>query len=68
MTFEQHLLSWMNNDEIKNLISALAEDKSKHAVLLNTNKISDEKFVELFPNVNPHPIVKHAYLYNKDKI
>lgn len=67
MTFEEHLLSWMNNEEIKLLISSLAEDKSKHAVLLNTNKISDEKFVELFPNVNPHPIVKHAYLYNKDE-
>ena len=67
MTFEEHLLSWMNNKEINNLISSLAEDKSKHAVLLNTNKISDEKFVELFPNVNPHPIVKHAYLYDKDE-
>lgn len=67
MTFEEHLLSWMNNEEIKKLISSLAEDKSKHAVLLNTNKISDEKFIELFPNVNPHPIVKHAYLYDKDE-
>ena len=67
MTFEEHLLSWMNNEEIKKLISSLAEDKSKHAVLLNTNKISDEKFIKLFPNVNPHPIVKHAYLYDKDE-
>ena len=67
MTFEEHLLSWMNNEEIKKLISSLAEDKSKHAVLLNTNKISDGKFIELFPNVNPHPIVKHAYLYDKDE-
>lgn len=67
MTFEEHLLSWMNSEEIKDLISSLAEDKSKHAVLLNTNKISDEKFIELFPNVNPHPIVKHAYLYDKDE-
>lgn len=67
MTFEEHLLSWMNKDEINNLVSALNEEKSKHAVLLNTNKISDEKFVEMFPNVNPHPIVKHAYLYDKDE-
>ena len=67
MTFEEHLLSWMNNEEIKKLISSLAEEKSKHAVLLNANKISDEKFTELFHNVNPHPIVKHAYLYDKDE-
>ena len=67
MTFEEHLLSWMNKEEIENLISSLNEEKSKHAVLLNTNKISDEKFLELFPNVNPHPIVEHAYLYDKDE-
>ncbi len=67
MTFKQHLLSWMDEKEINELVSSLNEEKSKHAVLLNTNKISDEKFKELFPNVNPHPIVNHAYLYDKDE-
>ena len=41
MTFKEHLLSWMNNKEIEDLISALSEDKSKHAVLLNIKKISE---------------------------
>ncbi|MCQ2087582.1 MAG: hypothetical protein MJZ37_05900 [Bacilli bacterium] len=67
MTFKEHLLSWMSEKEIEDLISSLNEEKSKHAVLLNTNKISDESFLEMFPNVNPHPIVKHAYLYDKDE-
>ena len=67
MTFKEHLLSWMNNKEIDELISSLNEEKCKHAVLLNANKMSDEKFKELFPNINPHPIVKHAYLYDKDE-
>ena len=67
MTFKQHLLSWMDEKEINELVSSLNEEKSKHAVLLNTNKISDEKFKELFPNVNPHPIVNHAYIYDKDE-
>ena len=67
MTFKEHLLSWMNNKEIEDLISALSEDKSKHAVLLNTKKISDESFKNMFPNIIPHPIVSHAYLYDKDE-
>lgn len=67
MTFKEHLLSWMNDKEIEGLISALAEDKSKHAVLLNTNKISDETFKNMFPNIIPHPIVSHAYLYDKNE-
>lgn len=67
MTFKEHLLNWMTKEEIEELISSLNEDKSKHAVLLNINKISDEKFKKMFPNINPHPIVEHAYLYDKDE-
>ena len=67
MTFKEHLLSWMNNKEIEDLISALSEDKSKHAVLLNTKKINDKSFKNMFPNIIPHPIVNHAYLYDKDE-
>lgn len=57
----------MNENEIADLISSLNEEKSKHAVLLNINKISDDTFVKLFPNVIPHPVVKHGYLYDKDE-
>ena len=67
MTFKEHLFSWMNEKEIADLISSLNEEKSKHAVLLNINKISDETFTKLFPNVIPHPVVKHGYLYDKDE-
>ena len=53
--------------EIDELISSLNEEKSKHAVLLNPNKISTETFKKMFPNINPHPVVKNAFLYDKDE-
>ena len=66
MDFLEHLSSWLADKEIEDLNDSLLESKSKHALLLNTNKMDDETFLKMFPNVNPHPIVKHAYIYDKD--
>ncbi len=66
MDFVEHLKSFLPDDEVKKLLLSM-EEKDHHAVLLNTIKISDEEFLKEFPNVIPHPYVKHAYLYDKDE-
>ena len=66
MEFYEHLKTYLNDEEIKLLKESLLED-NKHAVLLNPKKMSDETFLSHYPNVIPHPIVKHAYLYNKNQ-
>lgn len=66
MEFSEHLKTYLTKQEIDNLISSLNEE-SKNAVLLNLKKMSDEKFISLFPNVIPHPIVPHAYIYDKNE-
>lgn len=66
MNFEKHLEKYLDKDEISALTSSFSED-SKHAALLNTSKMSDEKFLSLFPNVKKHPIVPHAYIYDKNE-
>ena len=66
MEFSEHLKTYLTKQEIDSLISSLAEE-SKNAVLLNLKKMSDEKFLSLFPDVIPHPIVPHAYIYDKNK-
>ena len=65
MTFLEHLKDSIGEDEAEKLLASL-EHKSEHAVLLNTNKISDEEFLKEFPLVTPHPIVKHAFIYDKE--
>lgn len=65
MEFKQHLRKYLKEEDIDKLINSF-NDEDKHAVLLNTHKMSDEKFLSLFPNVKPHPIVTHAYIYNKN--
>ena len=66
MEFLEHLKKYLNEKEIKALDDALNEP-SKHALLLNTNKMDEETLFSLFPHVIKHPIVKNAYLYNKDE-
>ena len=64
-TLKGNLKTYLDEKQIENLLVSL-EKENKHAVLLNPSKMSDETFVSLFPNVNPHPIVKYAYLYDKN--
>ena len=66
MDFKNHLLKYLDEKEVDKLISSFEGD-SKHAALLNPRKMSDEKFLSLFPHVTPHPVVPHAYIYNKEE-
>ena len=66
MDFLSHLSKYMSQKEIEALDASL-KGKSKHALLLNTNKMSEEMLLSLFPNLTRHPIVKNGYLYDKDE-
>lgn len=66
MDFINHLKAYLSDKEIDALLDSLNKE-SQHAVLLNTKKMDDETFLSLLPNVTPHPITKHAYLYNKEE-
>ena len=66
MTIKENLKKYLDEKQIEELLISL-EQENKHAALLNRRKMSDETFISLFPNVTPHPIVKHAYLYDKNE-
>ena len=67
MEFLQHLKAYLKDEEIKNLETSLKE-KSEHALLLNTDKMSQETLLSLFPSLKKHPIVKNAFIYDKDEL
>ncbi len=66
MDFVEHLKNSLPSEEVDRLINSFSEEDS-HAVLLNTNKISNEEFVKEFPHVKKHPLIKNAYLYDKNE-
>ena len=66
MDFQTHLLSFLSKEEVDNLIASF-KLKDEHAVILNPRKMSDEEFLELYPDCKPHPYVKHAFIFDKDE-
>ena len=66
MDFKEHLYQSLPKDEVDLLLESFNKEDT-HAVLLNLEKISDEEFLKEFPNVKLHPVVPHAYIYDKNE-
>ena len=66
MTFIEHLKKYLSEEEINKLFDSLNES-DKHALLLNTNKMSEETLLSFYPHLVKHPIVKNGYLYDKNE-
>ena len=66
MDFKEHIYNSYDEKIAFKLIEALNNPRT-HALILNSDKISDEQFISLFPHVKKHPFVKHAFLYDKEE-
>lgn len=64
MDFKEHLKKYLSQEEINKLIDSLKDD-DRHALLLNTSKLSKEKLLSFYPHLESHPVVKNAFLYDK---
>ena len=67
MEFLEHLKAYLNDKEIILLETSLSK-KSEHALLLNTEKMSQEQLLSIYPSLKKHPIVKNAFIYDKDEL
>ena len=67
MEFLEHLKTYLSEREIQDLETSLRQ-KSQHALLLNTDKMSQETLLNIYPNLKRHPIVNNAFLYDKDEL
>jgi len=66
MDFFTHLKTYLNDEQIEKLKGSLLLE-NKHALLVNTNKITVEYLLNIYPNLKPHPIVKNAFIYDKNE-
>ena len=66
MDFKTHLKKYLSENEIEKLIDSLS-GSDKHALLLNTDKLSEEQLLKLYPHLEKHPLVKNGYLYDKNE-
>ena len=66
MEFKEHLKKYLPDEEIAKLTQSF-EGKENKGFYLNTNKMSEETLLFLFPNVKKHPIVPNGYLFDQDE-
>ena len=67
MEFLEHLKTYLNEEEIAKLDASL-KGNSEHALLLNTEKMSEETLLSIYPSLKRHPIVKNAFIYDKNEL
>ena len=67
MEFFEHLKTYLSDQEIA-LFETSLKEKSQHALLLNTDKMSQDTLLSIYPTLKRHPIVDNAFLYNKDEL
>ena len=67
MDYLSHLKTYLSEKEINDLETSLKQ-KSQHGLLLNIEKMSHETLLSIYPNLQKHPIVKNAYIYDKDEL
>ena len=64
MEFLNHLKTYLTDEEIDKLAKSL-EEESKHALLLNEEKMSIKTLLSIYPNLVRHPIIPNAFMYDK---
>ena len=67
MDFLTHLKTYLSDQQIQDLAVSL-EQPSKHALLLNEEKMSQETLLSIYPNLQRHPIIHNAFIYDKNDL
>ena len=65
--FNEYHFDYLTSCE-KNLLEKSLKNHSRRGLLLNTEKMNEETLLSLYPSLKKHPIVKNAFLYNKDEL
>ena len=60
--FYNHLKKYLNDEEIIKLKKSLDETQEYSCIILDTQKLSALKLLEIYPNLLPHPVVNNDFL------
>lgn len=66
MDFEKNLKEYLSDTFIKDLMDSLEKERT-NSLILNTKKISLEKFISEFPKVEKHPFLENVVYFDKSE-
>ena len=61
MDFITHLEKYLSKDDINNLLTSLEKNRVT-SFILNTNKLTKDKLISLFPNIKEYKIYQKGIL------
>ena len=67
MEFYESLKTYLSNEFIEDLKMVQQERKTTSSLILNTNKMSEEQFVELFPKISKNSRLFSSFSYKKEE-
>ena len=65
MDFKEHLLKYLPSDFVDELLISLEKPRT-NSLILNTNKIKEEEFINMFPNIQKNENLYNSYSYDKN--
>lgn len=66
MDFITHLEKYLSKDDINNLLTSLEKNRVT-SFILNTNKLTKDKLISLFPNIKEYKDLPNCFTYSKDE-
>lgn len=66
MEFKEHLKKYLKDEDIDKLEKSLLEERT-NSLILNTNKLDKESFINEYKNIKEFKYVDNAYYYNKNE-
>ena len=66
MDFLTHLEKYLSKDDINNLLTSLEKNRVT-SFILNTNKLTKDKLISLFPNIKEYKDLPNCFTYSKDE-
>lgn len=66
MEFKEHLKKYLKDEDIDKLEKSLLEERT-NSLILNTNKLDKESFINEYKNIKEFKYIDNAYYYNKNE-
>lgn len=66
ISFAEHLKKYLDDNNIHDLLLSLTENEVK-GLFLNDKLIDSKTIISFFPSIHPHPLVKNAFIYDKNE-
>lgn len=68
LLFYEHLKTYLDEENIEKLKSALSQNQVYSSIILDKEKINSSLLKKIYPSLINHPVVENVFLFNKNEL